>query len=136
MATRTRKDPSANEAKEVFSTLTNDQRVAIRDKLVNCLTKESVADVRKKIGYAVAEVARQYTDNNEQWPDLLGVLFQASQSPEAGLRETAFRIFTTTPGIIEKQHEDTVLGVFTKGFKDDNISVRWQMPVLCWRHPC
>ena len=51
------------------------------------------------------------------------MLFQASQSPEAGLREAAFRIFATTPGIIEKQHEDTVLGVFTKGFRDDNISV-------------
>lgn len=59
----------------------------------------------------------------DQWPELLGVLFQASQSPEAGLRETAFRIFTTTPAVIEKQHEDAVLGVFTKGFEDDNISV-------------
>lgn len=60
----------------------------------------------------------------DQWPELLGVLFTASQSPESGLRETAFRIFTSTPGIIERQHEDTVLEVFTKGFKDDNISVR------------
>jgi hypothetical protein len=59
----------------------------------------------------------------DSWPELLQVLFTASQSTEAGLRETAYRIFTTTPGIIEKQHEDTVLGVFTKGFKDDNISV-------------
>jgi hypothetical protein len=59
----------------------------------------------------------------DQWPELLGVLFQASQSPEAGLRETAFRIFTTTPGIIERQHEDAVVGVFTKGFEDENISV-------------
>ena len=117
----------------------------IREKLVACLTNESVIDVRKKIGDAVAEVARQYTDNGmwlrfslsvvhllmiksgilpgDQWPEILGVLFQASQSTESGLRETAFRIFTTTPGIIEKQHEDAVIGVFSKGFKDDNISV-------------
>ena len=59
----------------------------------------------------------------DQWSELLGVLFQASQSTEPGLRETAFRIFTTTPSIIEKQHEGAVLGVFTKGFKDDNIAV-------------
>ena len=32
-------------------------------------------------------------------------------------------MFTTTPGIIEKQHEEAVVEVFTKGFKDDNISV-------------
>lgn len=58
-----------------------------------------------------------------QWPELLSLLFQASQSPEAGLREAAFRIFSTTPGIIERQHQDAVSGVFTKGFKDDNIAV-------------
>ena len=59
----------------------------------------------------------------EPWPELLQVLFVASQSPEAGQREGAFRIFTTTPGIIEKQHENTVLAVFTKGLKDDDVLV-------------
>lgn len=59
----------------------------------------------------------------DQWPELLGVLFQASQSPDAGLREAAYRIFSTTPGIIEKNHEDAVLTVFGKGFKDDVVSV-------------
>ncbi len=48
----------------------------------------------------------------------------ASQSPDAGQREGAFRIFTATPGIIEKQHEETVLGAFTKGFKDSDVIVR------------
>ena len=63
IATKTRKDPVTNEAKEVFLSLPNEQRVAIREKLVTCLTTESVIDVRKKIGDAVAEIARQYTDN-------------------------------------------------------------------------
>ncbi|KAK5239759.1 importin subunit beta-3, partial [Cryomyces antarcticus] len=60
----------------------------------------------------------------EPWPELLGALFQASQSDDSGHRETAFRIFAMTPGIIEKQHEDVVLAAFTKGFKDDASSVR------------
>ncbi|KAJ5748212.1 uncharacterized protein N7511_009908 [Penicillium nucicola] len=124
IATKTRKDPVSGDAKEVFSSLPIEQRIAIREKLVACLTSESVTDVRKKIGDALAEVARQYTDNGEQWPELLAVLFQASQNPDSGLRETAYRIFTTTPGIIERQHEEAVVDVFTKGFKDDNISVR------------
>ncbi|KAL5358066.1 armadillo-type protein, partial [Aspergillus floccosus] len=122
IATKTRKDPVTNEAKELFSTLSGEQRLVIREKLVTCLTSESTTDVRKKIGDAVAEIARQYTDNGDQWPELLGVLFQASQSPDAGLREAAYRIFSTTPGIIERPHEDAVTGVFSKGFKDDNIA--------------
>jgi hypothetical protein len=59
----------------------------------------------------------------EQWSELLGSLFSASQSPDATQREVAFRIFATTPGIIERQHEDVVLSSFTKGFKDDDVAV-------------
>ena len=59
----------------------------------------------------------------EQWPELLSALFQASQSQEAGQRENAFRIFATTPGIIEKHHEDAVHAAFGKGFLDESIDV-------------
>ncbi|KAL5337036.1 armadillo-type protein [Aspergillus crustosus] len=124
IATRTRKDPITGEARELFSTLAAEQRLIIRQKLVTCLTTESLNDVRRKIGDAVAEIARQYTENGEQWPELLGILFQASQSPDAGLREASYRIFSTTPSVIEKSHEDAVMGVFGKGFKDDVITVR------------
>lgn len=61
---------------------------------------------------------------DENWPGLLQALFNASQSPDAGQRENAFRIFTATPGIIEQQHASTVLGAFAKGFKDEDVSVR------------
>ena len=61
----------------------------------------------------------------QTWPELLGALFQASQSPDVGQREGAFRIFATTPGIIEKQHEETVQGAFAKGFRDEDVNVRW-----------
>ena len=63
----------------------------------------------------------------ENWPELLQVLFVSSQSQDPGQRESAFRIFTTTPGIIEKQHEATVLSAFTKGFKDSDVTVSWHL---------
>ncbi|KAI9844905.1 MAG: hypothetical protein M1837_005191 [Sclerophora amabilis] len=124
IATKTRKDPMSDESKELFLTLEQAEKVEIRQKLLECLNGETLPHVRNKVGDAVAEIARQYTDNGEQWPDLLGVLFQASQSQDAGQREGAFRIFSTTPGIIEKQHETTVLAAFERGFKDDDVSVR------------
>ena len=68
-------------------------------------------------------LADDFNKPGENWPELLQVLFVASQSQDAGQREGAFRIFTTTPGIIEKQHEETVLGAFTKGFEDNNVIV-------------
>ncbi|KAF4308679.1 importin subunit beta-3 [Botryosphaeria dothidea] len=145
IATRSRKDPTTDQTKELFLTLPQPQRNAIREKLLQCLEGEQNTQVRNKVGDAIAEIARQYTEEGtvpvpgfrvaepainggyiigEPWPELLGALFKASQSAEHGQRESAFRIFATTPGIIEKQHEDTVLGAFTNGFKDDNIMVR------------
>lgn len=67
--------------------------------------------------------ADEWQHIGESWPELLSALFVASQSAEAGQREGAFRIFTATPGIIEKQHEETVLGAFMKGFKDSDVIV-------------
>ena len=43
---------------------------------------------------------------------------------EAEKRETAYRVFATTPGIIEKQHEEAVLQAFQRGFKDDAVQVQ------------
>lgn len=79
-----------------------------------------------------ARWADSWQITGENWQELLQVLFHASQSPDAGQREGAFKIFTTTPGIIEKQHEDTVLTAFTKGFKDDNVSVPRQSLTIVW----
>jgi importin-5 len=122
-ASKTKKLPD-NQSSELFLTLNGDARSAIRSKLLECLATEQINHVRNKIGDAVAEIARQYTDNNESWIELLSALFQASQAPDHGMRECAFRIFSTTPGIIEKQHEGAVQEVFGKGFKDSSIEVR------------
>ncbi|THX81302.1 ARM repeat-containing protein [Aureobasidium pullulans] len=134
MSSRTSKDP-AGQSRELFLTLQKPQRDAIRTLLLQGMAAPSVVaqpSLRNKVGDAVAEIARQYTDEQvynedntrDTWADLLAALFQASQSPDAGQRETAFRIFATTPGIIEKQHEEVVLSSFTKGFKDDDVAVR------------
>lgn len=112
------------DSKELFLMIPPQQKDAIRQKLLECLQRETLPPVRHKIGDAVAEIARQYSDNDEPWPELLQVLFVASQSPDPVQREGAFRIFTTTPGIIQSQHEDTVVGAFTRGFKDEDFTVR------------
>jgi len=46
-----------------------------------------------------------------------------SNSQDSGQRDIAYRIFSATPGIIEKQPEELVLAAFTKGFKDTDVTV-------------
>lgn len=124
IATKARKLPSSDESTELYSTLETKGKEFIRARLLECLQSETLLHVRHKVSDAVAEIARQYADSDESWPELLHALFAASQSPDAAQREGAFRIFTATPGIIEKQHETAVLGAFSRGFKDPDVSVR------------
>ena len=132
IATRTSKDNNDGKQKETFLQLSVLQRTEIRTRLLESHANETRSPVRNKIADAVAEIARQYTDeqvlgadgSRDTWPELLQALFQASQSSEASVRESAFRILETTPGIIEKQHENVAYGVFEKGIKDDNPNVR------------
>lgn len=55
----------------MFISLPADQAVAIRQKLLEALASEAERPVRNKVSDAVADVARQYTDNSESRPDLL-----------------------------------------------------------------
>ena len=123
IASKSRKSKN-DQTVELFISLPQDQGYFIRNKLLETLSSEMTHQVRNKIGDAVAEVARQYSEAKIQWPEILGILFTLSISQIIGQREIAYRIFSASPGIIETQHEDTVLSAFTKGFKDENVEVR------------
>ena len=64
MSTKTRRVAGEEqESKEQFKLLQPPAKVAIRQKLLECLQNETLPDVRHKIGDAVAEIARQYSDD-------------------------------------------------------------------------
>ncbi|KAH6668610.1 importin subunit beta-3 [Plectosphaerella plurivora] len=124
IASKTRKTERGDNV-DLFFSLAKDQAAMIRQKLLETMAADIDRSVRHKISDAVAEVARQYIENGETWPELLGALFQLSQAPEAEKRETAFRVFATSPGIVSKQHEEPVAQAFQKAFKsDDAVQVR------------
>ena len=63
IATKTRKVAGTEESKELFIALQDAQKVAIRERLLQCLQSEALPQVRHKVGDAVAEIARQYAEN-------------------------------------------------------------------------
>jgi hypothetical protein len=62
MSMKPRKD-AAGETKDLFVSLEPDPRHATQTKLLQALSAETAGHVRNKIGDAVAEIARQYTDD-------------------------------------------------------------------------
>jgi importin-5 len=62
IASRSRKNEAGNNV-DMFLSLADEQANVIRHKLLETLGAETDRAVRNKISYAVAEIARQYTDN-------------------------------------------------------------------------
>lgn len=62
ISSKTRKDPNSSETAELFLSLPQQQKIAIQEKLLQALQSETLSNVRHKIGDAVAEIARQYSD--------------------------------------------------------------------------
>lgn len=63
IASKARKTPNG-ETVEIFLSLAQDQGYAIRSKLLEALGAEQTNTVRNKIGDAVAEIAREYSDSS------------------------------------------------------------------------
>ncbi|KAI4155218.1 MAG: hypothetical protein LQ340_001128 [Diploschistes diacapsis] len=63
MANKTRKVPNKSDPTELFMTLQEPQQLAIRSRLLLCMQSETIGHVRNKVGDAVAEIARQYSDD-------------------------------------------------------------------------
>lgn len=63
IASKTRKLPTGDNV-ELFLALPQEQAYVIRQKLLESLASETVNSVRNKIGDAVAEIAREYSDNS------------------------------------------------------------------------
>lgn len=70
---KTRKAPGSEDSKDLFTTLSQPHKEAIRQTLLNCLQNETLTHVRHKIGDAVAELARQYSDEGARAPHCLHI---------------------------------------------------------------
>jgi hypothetical protein len=64
-SSKPRKNPATDKTADLFLSLQQGEREAIRAKLLECLASENEARVRSKIADAVAELARQHTDEGE-----------------------------------------------------------------------
>jgi hypothetical protein len=85
IASKSRKLPNGDNV-ELFLSLPREQAYAIRQKLLEALGSESVNSVRNKIGDAVAEIAREYSDNSafsevdSHSTELLNIIYQTDHA--------------------------------------------------------
>ncbi|KAF8005112.1 hypothetical protein HF325_000569 [Metschnikowia pulcherrima] len=80
--------------------------------------------VRRKLADAVLELAKDAGSSAAAWPELVPAVLHAAGVADAPVRESAFRILSSAPEIVEKSMVQQILPVFTSGFADSSDEVR------------
>ncbi len=81
--------------------------------------------VRHKISDAIAELAKPNPTNKQDiWGEILPALFEASKNQDASLRESAYRIFSAIPELIDISLLGNIVPIFHAGFEDPSDDVR------------
>ncbi|CCH46149.1 Importin-5 [Wickerhamomyces ciferrii] len=78
--------------------------------------------VRHKLADVIAELAKD--DIPGEWTQLFPTLIEAAKNPDPSFRESAFRIFATTPALVDRSYINDVLPIYHSGFDDENDDVR------------
>lgn len=89
--------------------------------LLQGFINQQTKNVRHKLADAIAEVAK----GKDDWPDLLQTILQATNSNDPIMKESSFRMITTSPEIISNHglNED-FLKMFHSAFDDSSDDVR------------
>lgn len=97
--------------------------------LQGMLAADQPAFTRHKLGDAVAELARRSAAPAEvtAWPGLLEAVAEAARaSPDAAVRETAFRVLSAAPELLEVRQDmlGAAVELLRHGFEDPSEAVR------------
>ncbi len=126
-----RMNPNQNLA--IYDHLSEDTRFRTERALLRCLRQEQNDSVRKKVADTITDLAIGSMERGRPWPELQSTVFECTQSPTIGHRESAFRILASVPNLILDQNVSDVLRVLEGGLKDAqsiDVSARTSGTVL------
>ena len=99
-------------------------RQQIRSILLRGFASQQTNQVRHKLSDAISEVAKEDASPQGSWNELIPALFEATRNTDPSFRESAFRVFSSAPELIDKSYLDLVLPIFNSGFEDSDDDVR------------
>lgn len=99
-------------------------RVQIRSMLLQGFVSPQTNQVRHKLADAISEVAKEDALPKGIWSELIPALFEATTNPDPSFRESAFRVFSSAPELINKSYINQILPIFNTGFDDQQDAVR------------
>ncbi|CAF0719109.1 unnamed protein product [Adineta steineri] len=114
-----------------WSKYSPDQQMILKKELLaRIIQLDDDENIRKKICYVVAELAKNLMDENDQsqWPEVMDFLFQSANSVHSSLKESALIIFESFPGVFGNQAEQLmqiIHQIFLNCLNDQDTKVRY-----------
>ncbi|KAI5960216.1 PSE1 [Candida pseudojiufengensis] len=96
----------------------------IRSILLHGFSAQQSNQVRHKLSDAISEVSKEDVSPQGTWNELIPALFEAAKNPDPSFRESAFRVFSASPELIDQSYINDVLPIYNAGFEDENDEVR------------
>lgn len=121
IATRTPEGTGYSVTARQIDHINENVRQLVRQVLLSGFVSQQSRNIRHKLADAISECAKEECGD---WPELLPTLFQATKNEDASFRESAFRVFSATPDLIDKSYINDVLPIFHQGFEDASDDVR------------
>jgi hypothetical protein len=92
--------------------------VNLEHQLLHSLSHERSNSVRRNLTDTICDVANSSMHRGRPWHALQAQAFAMTQSENADLRESAYRVFAGCPTLITDLYHDGILEVFHKGLCD------------------
>ncbi|KAI3402773.2 PSE1 [Candida oxycetoniae] len=96
----------------------------IRATLLQGFSSPQANAVRHKLADAISEVSKEDCSPSGTWNELIPALFAAAKNQDPSFRESAFRVFATSPELIDQSYFNELLPIYSAGFDDTSDDVR------------
>lgn len=111
---------TTDEQKSVWEHTTNETHAYVKDNLISAFLSEQEKSVRHKLADLLAEIVQLET----VWPEFAVTALRLTQSDISTFRESAYRIFSTSPELLGTEFSAELREIFTKGLQDADLTVK------------
>ncbi|ODV60199.1 ARM repeat-containing protein [Ascoidea rubescens DSM 1968] len=109
-----------------FNIISNDSKSKICNILLQSFVNPNISnDLRHKVADSISEVSKIIINNESQWPELISIIFKAlHQNDNSSFKDSAFRILSSNPDLIDSSNINEILPLFNSAFQDNDDSIK------------
>ncbi|ORX51472.1 ARM repeat-containing protein [Piromyces finnis] len=108
----------------LWTSLPDDARQYCQMQLIESLNVETDLYVRRKICDTISELYKITVSKGLQWPELIQIVIECTESKKGEHRESAFKIISNVPSLIADYDIPTLKNVFNIALSDASEQVR------------